>query len=37
VRDGSDPRSGPRSGLRVVRVLEALQESLDSRSRAQAL
>jgi len=37
VRDGSEARSGPRSGLRVVRVLEALQESLDSRSRAQAL
>ena len=37
VRTGSEPRSGPRSGLRVVRVLEALQESLDSRSRAEAL
>ncbi len=37
VRDGGEPRSGARSGLRVVRVLEALQESLDSRSRAAAI
>jgi predicted dehydrogenase len=37
VRDGGEPRSGPRSGLRVVRVLEALQESLDRSSRAPAL
>ena len=37
VRDGVEPRSGPRSGLRVVRVLEALQESLDRSSRAAAL
>jgi len=37
VRDGQQPRSGPRSGLRVVRVLEALQESLDRSSRAAAL
>ncbi|HLM25660.1 MAG TPA: Gfo/Idh/MocA family oxidoreductase [Thermoleophilaceae bacterium] len=37
VRDGEEPRSGPRSGLRVVRVLEALQESLDRSSRAAAL
>jgi predicted dehydrogenase len=37
VRDGQEPRSGPRSGLRVVRVLEALQESLDRSSRAAAL
>ena len=29
VRDGSTPRSDGRSGLRVVRVLEALQRSLD--------
>jgi predicted dehydrogenase len=32
VRDGQAPRSDGESGLRVVRVLEALQESLD-RSR----
>ena len=37
VRDGGEPRSGARSGLRVVRVLEALQESLDRSSRAAAL
>jgi len=37
VRDGEEPRSGPRSGLRVVRVLEALQDSLDRSSRAAAL
>jgi predicted dehydrogenase len=37
VRDGAEPRSGARSGLRVVRVLEALQESLDRSSRAAAL
>ena len=37
VRDGKEPRSGPRSGLRVVRVLEALQDSLDRSSRAAAL
>ncbi len=29
VREGSSPRSGGASGLRVVRVLEALQSSLD--------
>jgi predicted dehydrogenase len=34
VRDGSPPRSGPESGLRVVRVLEALQHSLEESSRA---
>jgi predicted dehydrogenase len=34
VRTGAEPRSGAASGLRVVRVLEALQESLDSRSAA---
>jgi predicted dehydrogenase len=34
VRAGAEPRSGAASGLRVVRVLEALQESLDSRSAA---
>jgi predicted dehydrogenase len=32
VRTGAEPRSGAASGVRVVRVLEALQESLDSRS-----
>jgi predicted dehydrogenase len=31
VRDGAPPRSDGEAGLRVVRVLEALQESLDSR------
>jgi predicted dehydrogenase len=30
VRDGRRPRSDGESGLRVVRVLEALQRSLDS-------
>jgi predicted dehydrogenase len=34
VRDGAEPRSGARSGLRVVRVLEALQRSLEESSRA---
>jgi predicted dehydrogenase len=34
VRDGTPPRSGPESGLRVVRVLEALQRSLEESSRA---
>jgi predicted dehydrogenase len=34
VRTGAEPRSGADSGLRVVRVLESLQESLDSRSAA---
>ena len=33
VRDGSAPRSGPEAGLRVVRVLEALQRSLEESSR----
>lgn len=37
VRDGSEPRSGGRSGLRVVRVLEELQRSLDGSSRAAAV
>jgi predicted dehydrogenase len=32
VREGGEPRSGGDSGLRVVRVLEALQSSLDERS-----
>ena len=34
VRDGVAPRSGPESGLRVVRVLETLQRSLEESSRA---
>jgi predicted dehydrogenase len=34
VRDGVQPRSGGESGLRVVRVLEALQRSLRESSRA---
>jgi predicted dehydrogenase len=33
VRDGAEPRSGGESGLRVVRVLEALQQSLRESSR----
>jgi predicted dehydrogenase len=37
VRDGSEPRSGGASGLRVVRVLEALQQSLEASSRAAAV
>ncbi len=34
VADGGKPRSGGESGLRVVRVLEALQRSLEGSSRA---
>jgi predicted dehydrogenase len=34
VRDGGEPRSGGEAGLRVVRVLEALQQSLQESSRA---
>jgi predicted dehydrogenase len=34
IADGHQPRSGPQSGLRVVRVLEALQDSLARNSRA---
>jgi predicted dehydrogenase len=37
VRDGREPRSGGESGLRVVRVLEALQRSLEASSRAAAV
>jgi predicted dehydrogenase len=33
VRTGTQPRSGPESGVRVVRVLEALQQSLDGNSQ----
>jgi predicted dehydrogenase len=35
VRSGAAPRSDGASGLRVVRVLEALQERLDASRRAQ--
>jgi predicted dehydrogenase len=35
LRDGSTPRSAGRSGARVVRVLEALQASLDAGGAAQ--
>jgi predicted dehydrogenase len=34
VRDGAQPRSGAVSGVRVVRVLEALQRALEESSRA---
>jgi len=34
IRDGGAPRSGAESGLRVVRVLEAMQQSLEGSSRA---
>jgi predicted dehydrogenase len=34
IRDGQPPRSDGESGLRVVRVLEALQRSLEESSRA---
>jgi predicted dehydrogenase len=34
VRDGGEPRSGAQSGLRVVRVLEALERSLRESGRA---
>jgi predicted dehydrogenase len=37
VRDGAEPRSGGESGLRVVRVLEALQKSLEESARAAAV
>jgi predicted dehydrogenase len=37
VRDGSEPISNGASGLRVVRVLEGLQRSLDGSSRAAAV
>jgi predicted dehydrogenase len=37
IVDGAEPRSGGESGLRVVRVLEALQRSLDGSSRAAAV
>jgi predicted dehydrogenase len=34
VRTGAEPRSGARSGVAVVRVLESLQRSLEETSRA---
>jgi predicted dehydrogenase len=34
VRDGGEPRSGAASGLRVVRVLEALDRSLEQSARS---
>jgi predicted dehydrogenase len=37
VRDGVEPRSGGTSGLGVVRVLEALQQSLEASSRVTAV
>jgi predicted dehydrogenase len=37
IADGAEPRSGGESGLRVVRVLEALQQSLEESSRAAAV
>jgi predicted dehydrogenase len=37
VRDGQEPRSGAESGVRVVRVLEELQRSLEGTSRAAAV
>ncbi len=37
VRDGTTPRSDGESGLRVVRVLEELQGSLDRSRRAQTV
>ena len=37
VRTGSEPRSGAASGLRTVRVLEALQRSLDAGGSPQKL
>ena len=36
VREGTTPRSDGQSGLRVVRVLEALQRSLDESRVARA-
>ena len=37
IAEGSEPRSGAASGLRVVRVLETLQRSLEETSRAAAV
>jgi hypothetical protein len=37
VRTGAEPRSNAAGGLRAVRVLEALQRSLDAGGAAQRL
>ena len=37
IADGREPRSGGESGLRVVRVLEALKRSLEESSRGAAV
>ena len=37
IVEGREPRSGPESGLRVVRVLEGLQRSLEETGRAAAV
>jgi predicted dehydrogenase len=37
IRDGTTPISDGRSGLRVVRVLEGLQQSLEASARASAV
>jgi predicted dehydrogenase len=37
IATGSEPLSGPQSGLRVVRVLEALQRSLEAGGAVQGL
>jgi predicted dehydrogenase len=37
ITGGAEPLSGPESGLRVVRVLEALQRSLEAGGAAQGL
>jgi predicted dehydrogenase len=37
IADGGEPRSGGENGLRVVRVLETLQRSLEGSSRAAAV
>ena len=37
VREGIEPRSGGEAGLRVVRVLEELQRSLDLGVRSDPL
>jgi predicted dehydrogenase len=37
IAEGREPRSGAASGLRVVRVLETLQRSLEETSRAAAV
>jgi predicted dehydrogenase len=37
IAEGREPRSGAVSGLRVVRVLETLQRSLEETSRAAAV